>query len=723
MTSIQAGTETNVDNSAGRHEASGGGCAFSRLPHELEGCLPVHHAFAAGSPFFVSPVGFPVQPDAVEEPQVSTHSPRRSCDDCPQQQHTRAEPNSLNISSVMTTSCWAQPNSGTSVVVSAAGPFCPPHGVKAVCGKRSKMEDAFSVQTHFFELPVAPMDASEAINKLPIRIALQVGEQLGHCNSPISSSAFSPNSTCAPCFSSADTDQSVGGSSVSSDTGSSCCDTLHFFGVYDGHGGIEAAQHCATRLHHHLSHALASLGTASVQNAACSSSASGVQCQAEWSLCHGQGETQPVLPSPPLPSTCSRHCHLSSAPPTIVHTAAEATACHNATGILSYGSAVDNIEQALLDAFLRTDEEFADDHSSAMVGSTAVVALVGNRRMWIANCGDSRGVLCRDSKAIQVTDDHKPEREDEAERVEKAGGQVLYWNGHRVMGVLAMSRAIGDHGLRPYVIPEPEISVLARVPEDDFLLLASDGLWDVMSNQEAIALALRCMQRAWERGGSRKAAVRVAATVLTRAAIDRGSKDNVTVVIIDLKASRPECSGNDNVGAAIVCADCPAEICAEFVPTVAASDGRAALERVDTIFLTAALEITTLLPLGVQGKGCELAKQPTLANPHQELFPQGEGCGSPAQSHRLTHNGVKVATASRFAAPRASAADNNSPQTGRDAGYGGAAAAHACGAPLISRSSAFGHEALAAATPNSAPVIAHSAFGVSHDTLAALTAQ
>lgn len=118
--------------------------------------------------------------------------------------------------------------------------------------------------------------------------------------------------------------------------------------------------------------------------------------------------------------------------------------------------------------------------------------------------GDSRAVLCRANKAVQLTDDHKPEREDEAvswrsvggalfvplsgwarstcrhlllrslrclrcllhhappprflqERVEKAGGQVLFWNGHRVMGVLAMSRAIGDHGLRPYIIPEPEV--------------------------------------------------------------------------------------------------------------------------------------------------------------------------------------------------------------------------------------------------------------------------
>lgn len=69
------------------------------------------------------------------------------------------------------------------------------------------------------------------------------------------------------------------------------------------------------------------------------------------------------------------------------------------------------------------------------------------------------------------------------ERVEKAGGQVLNWNGHRVMGVLAMSRAIGDHCLRPYVIPDPEITVLNRHPDDELLLLASDGLWDVMTCQ------------------------------------------------------------------------------------------------------------------------------------------------------------------------------------------------------------------------------------------------
>ncbi|EFJ47935.1 hypothetical protein VOLCADRAFT_61058 [Volvox carteri f. nagariensis] len=296
---------------------------------------------------------------------------------------------------------------------------CPAHGVKAVCGKRNKMEDMYAVQPNFCDIPLAS-------------------------------------------------------------------DTLHFFGVYDGHGGCQAAEHCAKRLHHHLSRSIAT---------ACG-----------YSIADGN--------------------QLMQAP--------EAD-----------GSQVDwSISSSLMQsAFVKTDAEFANDGCAAMVGSTALVALVGTRKVWLANCGDSRAVLCRAGKAIQLTDDHKPEREDEAERVEKAGGQVLYWNGHRVMGVLAMSRAIGDHGLRPYIIPEPEVSVVCRTEDDDFLLLASDGLWDVMANQEATNLCIRCIKRAREKGASRNAAVRIAASVLTKAAIDRGSKDNVTVVIVDLRNDRPGAGG------------------------------------------------------------------------------------------------------------------------------------------------------------------------------------
>jgi serine/threonine protein phosphatase PrpC len=62
------------------------------------------------------------------------------------------------------------------------------------------------------------------------------------------------------------------------------------------------------------------------------------------------------------------------------------------------------------------------------------------------------------------------------------------------MGELAVSRAIGDHCLRPYVIPEPELLMVERTPDDEVLVMASDGLWDVMNNQEAVDMALHSLQ-------------------------------------------------------------------------------------------------------------------------------------------------------------------------------------------------------------------------------------
>ncbi|XVE58390.1 hypothetical protein DITRI_Ditri04bG0166000 [Diplodiscus trichospermus] len=78
-----------------------------------------------------------------------------------------------------------------------------------------------------------------------------------------------------------------------------------------------------------------------------------------------------------------------------------------------------------------------------MVGSTAVVAVVGNGKLVVANCGDSRAVLSKGGVAVALSCDHKPDRSDELERVEAAGGRVINWNGHRVLGVLATSRSIG----------------------------------------------------------------------------------------------------------------------------------------------------------------------------------------------------------------------------------------------------------------------------------------
>nr|XP_043622414.1 probable protein phosphatase 2C 24 [Erigeron canadensis] len=182
------------------------------------------------------------------------------------------------------------------------------------------------------------------------------------------------------------------------------------------------------------------------------------------------------------------------------------------------------------------------------VGSTAVVTVLTPDKIVVANCGDSRAVLCRNGKAVPLSKDHKPDRPDELNRIQAAGGRVLYWEGARVCGVLAMSRAIGDNYLKPYVTSEPEMTITDRTNEDEFLILASDGLWDVVSNDTACGLARMCLKG---NGPSAKMksppvndvseyencdkACLDASLLLTKLALARRSTDNVSVIVVDLR--------------------------------------------------------------------------------------------------------------------------------------------------------------------------------------------
>ncbi|XP_019157286.1 PREDICTED: protein phosphatase 2C 37-like [Ipomoea nil] len=184
------------------------------------------------------------------------------------------------------------------------------------------------------------------------------------------------------------------------------------------------------------------------------------------------------------------------------------------------------------------------------VGSTAVAAVVTPDHIIVSNCGDSRAVLCRNGVAIPLSVDHKPDRPDELNRIEEAGGRVIYWDGPRVLGVLAMSRAIGDNYLKPYVISEPEITITKRTAEDEFLILASDGLWDVVSNETACGVARMCLQHRKppsplplsgndvsvtpSSGESSDKACSDASILLTKLALARHTADNVSVVVVDL---------------------------------------------------------------------------------------------------------------------------------------------------------------------------------------------
>ncbi|KAJ0712351.1 putative protein-serine/threonine phosphatase [Helianthus annuus] len=178
---------------------------------------------------------------------------------------------------------------------------------------------------------------------------------------------------------------------------------------------------------------------------------------------------------------------------------------------------VENCEEAILwkemtmKSFARMDKDVSEWSKSASscsdcrcelqtpqcdaVGSTAVVAVVTPDKIVVSNCGDSRAVLCRNGVVISLSTDHKPDRPDELKRIKDAGGRVIYWDGvRRVLGVLAMSRAIGDDYLKPYVIPEPEVTITEQADDDECLIIASDGLWDVVSNDVACRVARMCLR-------------------------------------------------------------------------------------------------------------------------------------------------------------------------------------------------------------------------------------
>uniref|UniRef100_A0A8C8C5X5 Protein phosphatase 1G n=1 Tax=Oncorhynchus tshawytscha TaxID=74940 RepID=A0A8C8C5X5_ONCTS len=126
-------------------------------------------------------------------------------------------------------------------------------------------------------------------------------------------------------------------------------------------------------------------------------------------------------------------------------------------------------------------------------GTTAVVALIRGKQLIVANAGDSRCVVSEKGKAIDMSYDHKPEDELELARIKNAGGKVTMDG--RVNGGLNLSRAIGDHfykrnkALGPeeqMISSMPDVKELTLNPEHDFMIIACDGIWNVMSSQEVV---------------------------------------------------------------------------------------------------------------------------------------------------------------------------------------------------------------------------------------------
>ncbi|KAF9666760.1 hypothetical protein SADUNF_Sadunf16G0262200 [Salix dunnii] len=154
-------------------------------------------------------------------------------------------------------------------------------------------------------------------------------------------------------------------------------------------------------------------------------------------------------------------------------------------------------------------------------GSTAVTAILINcQKLVVANVGDSRAVICQNGVAKQLSVDHEPsmERKD----IENRGGFVSNFPGDvpRVDGQLAVARAFGDKSLKEHLSSEPDVAMETIDDDTDCIILASDGLWKVMSNQEAVD-AIKNIKDALS-----------AAKRLTEEALNRRSSDDISCIVV-----------------------------------------------------------------------------------------------------------------------------------------------------------------------------------------------
>lgn len=186
-----------------------------------------------------------------------------------------------------------------------------------------------------------------------------------------------------------------------------------------------------------------------------------------------------------------------------------------------------SLEQAIFQIFVDIMKHIPKSMATH-TGSTAVVMLQQGSTVVIANCGDSRAIMNHGPRAVDITVDHKPDRE--IQRIQQAGGFVTFqpMDVPRVHGHLAVSRSIGDLYLFPSVTWKPEIFRCELTPQTTYIVLATDGVWDALTSQEAVDL----MEDQWQTELPKGDAMQIAIQQMLIVARRRGSSDNITILAI-----------------------------------------------------------------------------------------------------------------------------------------------------------------------------------------------
>lgn len=211
-----------------------------------------------------------------------------------------------------------------------------------------------------------------------------------------------------------------------------------------------------------------------------------------------------------------------------------------------------NYEAALTKCFITMDEMMDDEKSkdpiteySLSAGCTACVALMTKDAIYCANSGDSRCVMARGTTALEMSEDHKPDNAGELRRIEAAGGFV---EEGRVRGILSLSRALGDleYKLNKKIPVEaqmitcvPEIKKVAMTPEDKFVVIACDGIWDCLTSQECVDVFTKAIKA--RKGGQQPVKVvedmfdQIICKDVHSPDCDGSGTDNMTCILIELK--------------------------------------------------------------------------------------------------------------------------------------------------------------------------------------------
>jgi len=183
------------------------------------------------------------------------------------------------------------------------------------------------------------------------------------------------------------------------------------------------------------------------------------------------------------------------------------------------------IEKSLLESFCLMDEELTEFEES---GTTCCLVYIcienGERVVYSANIGDSRTIIVKNKEAKRLSYDHKASDKSEAQRVKKEGGVILRG---RLYSTLAITRAFGDYSFKGEVkglINVPHITRTVIEKDDKYVIIASDGIWDVINEAKAFELIQKSDLKNSED----------IVKLLVESSISFGSKDNISCIVIKL---------------------------------------------------------------------------------------------------------------------------------------------------------------------------------------------